>query len=154
MEWRDNCDFLELAIQEGIDSIVFTANAVVNQHGLVMGKGAAQRIRDAYPGITGDFGKILDRRKPGDYHVIKVCRPETPSFVYALQVKRHYRDPGDFELCRHSLQKLIEILGDSSAVMNCPLISNGGFQDEKERVYEMVENELGNSPILVTRFGV
>lgn len=154
MEWIDGSDFLELAIQEEIDSIVFSANSVVNKHGLVMGKGAALRIRDAYPGIASDFGKILDRRPPGDYHVIQVNRPEAPSRVYALQVKRHYRDPGDFELCRQSLQKLIQILGDSSAVMNCPLITNGGFQDEKERVYEMIEYELKNSPILVTRFGV
>jgi hypothetical protein len=154
MEWRDGCDFLELAVQEGIDNIVFSANSVVNKHGLVMGKGAALRIRDAYPGITSDFGKILDRRPPGDYYVIKVSRSETPSSVYALQVKRKYRDPGDFELCRQSLQKLNQILGDSRAVMNCPLITNGGFHDEKERVYEMIENELENSPILVTRFDV
>jgi hypothetical protein len=153
MEWRDDYDFLDLAIEEGINHIVFSANSVVNKHGLVMGKGAAQRIRDAYPGITHDFGRILDRKSPGDYHVINVSRPETPGHVYALQVKRHYRDPGDFELCRQSLRKLIQILGDSKAVMNCPLISNGGFQDEKERVYEMIENELENSPILVTRFG-
>ena len=154
MEWRDDCDFLELAIQEGIDSIVFTANSVVNQYGLVMGKGAALRIRDAYPGIAGDFGKILDRYPPGDYHVIKVDRSETPSSVYALQVKRHYRDPGDFELCRKSLQKLIKILGNSSAVMNCPLIANGGFYDERDHVYEMIEDELKNSPILVARMNV
>lgn len=154
MEWRDNCDFLELAIQEGIDNIVFSANSVVNKYGLVMGKGAALRIRDAYPGITGDFGRILDRRPPGDYHVIKVERSETPSSVYALQVKRHYRDPGDFELCRQSLQKLIQILGNSSAVMNCPLITNGGFYDERERVYEMIESELEKSSVLVTRMNV
>lgn len=152
MEWRDDCDFLELAIQENIDHIVFSANRVVNKYGLVMGKGAAQRIRDAYPGITSDFGKILDRQRPGDYHVIQVHRHENPSNVYALQVKRHYRDLGDFELCRTSLQKLVEILGDSPAVMNCPLIKNGGFHDEKERVFEMIESVLKNSPVLVTRW--
>lgn len=154
MEWQDNCDFLELAIQEGIDNIVFSANSVVNKHGLVMGKGAAQRIRDAYPGITHDFGKILDRKPPGDYYVINVLRPESPQHVYALQVKRHYRDSGDLELCRKSLQQLVQILGDSRAVMNCPLISNGGFSAMKEQVYEMVESELENLPILVTRFNV
>lgn len=154
MEWRDGCDFLELAIQENIDNIVFSANSVVNRQGLVMGKGAAQRIRDAYPGITHDFGKILDRRPPGDYHVIHVCREESPSNVFALQVKRHYRDLGDFELCRQSLRKLSEILGSDKAVMNCPLISNGGFHNEKESVYEMVESELKYCQVLVARLGV
>lgn len=154
MEWRDGCDFLELAIQENIDNIVFSANSVVNQHSLVMGAGAAKRIRDAYPGITRDFGKILDRRPVGDYHVIMVHRPENPHSVYALQVKRHYRDAGDFELCRNSIRQLVSVLDGAPAVMNCPLIANGGFADEKELVYEMLEVELKNVPVLVTRIDV
>lgn len=152
MDWVDNCDFLELSIKENIDNIVFTANSVVTRKGLVMGRGAALRIREAYPGIASEFGRILDRMPCGDYHVISVKRPvDTPSTVYALQVKRNYRDPGDFDLCRNSLRKLVDILDGEPAVLNCPLILNGGFNNEKQLVYEMVEFELKNTNILVTR---
>ena len=143
MEWRDDVDFLDLAIEENINNIVFTANSVVTNGKLVMGAGAALRIRNAYPEIDSQFGELLLPNGRKDYHVVEVHRPEeNPHTVYALQVKRHYRDNGDFELCITSLRKLIDKLKDEPAVLNCPLIGYGGFSDKTQRVYDMVEKEL------------
>jgi len=151
MEWVDGVDFLDFARETSIDNIVFSANSVIGRNGLIMGAGAALRIRDAYPGIDMQFGQIIDRM-PRDYLVAHVQRiDETPSNVFALQVKRHYKNPGDLELCRRSIQKLSSVIGDETAVMNCPLISLGGFGDQCETVYQLVEEELHKNRIFVTR---
>ena len=151
MEWVDGVDFLDFARESLIDNIIFSANSVIGKNGLVMGAGAALRIRDAYPGIELQFGRLIDRM-PRDYLLVNVCRPDdTPSNIFALQVKRHYKNPGDFELCRKSLQKLSNTINDTPAVMNCPLISHGGFGDNCDIVYALVEEELQKNNIFVTR---
>jgi hypothetical protein len=91
MEWRKG-DMLEVAAQLGCHTIAFTANAfVTDDFRLVMGAGAAKRIRDHFPGVDSDFGfKIRaghlrggewggiahpNRGVQADYHVVAVSRP-------------------------------------------------------------------------------
>lgn len=153
MKWFDNEDFLDLAIRLKVNHLAFTANSVIKESGLVMGAGAALRIRNAYPGIDGEFGRILNRLPGRDYHVMHVLQPEhVPSNIYALQVKRHYRSDGDIELTRLSLRKFALSLEGAEAVLNCPLIGLGGYADNPQEIFELVEEELANTSVCVTRF--
>ncbi|MBS1722832.1 MAG: hypothetical protein JSS66_07625 [Armatimonadetes bacterium] len=152
MEWVDNVDFVQLARDKGVAHLVFSANAVVNNRGLVMGAGAALRVRDEFLGSDLLLGVEIKPFKRQDYLVASVCDPDwNPSNIHALQVKRHYKQDGDFELCTRSLRRLVEVLGLAPAVMNCPLVGRGGHAAEAEKVYRLVEKELKDTHILVTR---
>jgi hypothetical protein len=162
MEWRTG-DMLDVGQKEGCNVIAFTANAVVReerrQAALVMGGGAALRVRNAFPGIDFALGqRILNASsrpsfKSGvqdDYYV--VAAKQNDLWVAAVQVKRHWQDVGDWDLTEDSLEALSRHLAkypDLKCVLNCPLIGLGGFADRADEVKEMVSLVLKDANVLV-----
>lgn len=162
MEWRKG-DMLEVGKKEVCNVIAFTANAVVReergQSALVMGGGAALRVRDAFPGIDFALGKrilstssrpTLKSGVQDDYYVVAAKQGDL--WVAAVQVKRHWKDAGDWDLTVDSLEALARHLAkypDLKCVLNCPLIGLGGFADRIDEVKDMVSLVLKDANVLV-----
>lgn len=162
MEWR-NGDMIDVCREVGANGIVFTANSVVSTNDcLVMGAGAAQRVRDAFPkSIQRALGAQIKQSSPGvqpDYHFVGVTlpmakQPDLPFYIFALQVKRHYAEPGDLALTVESLEALnswCRANPDVKLVMNCPLIGLGGFASQIDKVKSIVEGILSDTNVIVT----
>lgn len=162
MEWR-NGDMIDVCREVGANGIVFTANSVVKGDGsLVMGAGAAKRVRDAMPSsIQKALGALIMDSQPGvqpDYylagiHLPSAKKPDTPFYIFAIQTKRHYAKPGDIELAIKSMSALKEWCDsnpDIKLVMNCPLIGNGGFANQIDKVKSIVEDVLSDTNVIVT----
>lgn len=152
MKWVRGADLLDHAREVGATHVAFTANYVVKRGRLVMGAGAAKRVRDALPGVDAAIGRLCP--PSGDYHLICVEDERwNPKGVLAVQVKRHYSDDGDWDLAVRSLRALAEFCEgnrDAFVVMNCPLVGRGGFADRSSEVESMVEEVLCEHPVLVT----
>ena len=166
LEWRHG-DLVDVAKETGANVLAFSANAVLKQgesglYKLVMGAGAAKRVRDYYPGsdwklgasvarntqrlrvsLGGDRGtRMADYGLQPDYYLAKTtCWDErheqpTPMLIVALQVKREWKDRGDLELASQSLMRFHDLMRENPeyrAVMNCPLVGLGGFSLEEVR---------------------
>lgn len=102
------------------DVYLFTGNPIRRSDGaLVMGRGAARAVRDAYPGI--------DRR-------IRTDRPVTYSLVAPdqwigwFQVKHHWQQPADLALIQQSAELLASQAAQRPHIrfhLNAPGIGNG-----------------------------
>jgi hypothetical protein len=164
MEWRKN-DIIDVYKAENANGIVFTANSVVitknHNSELVMGAGAAKRIRDYFnQDITCKFGNIIktnDARIQPDYYLkgIKFTLESNPAplYIFALQVKRDFKDKGDLHLTIQSLEALAQWCQSNpeiKLVLNCPLIGCGGFKNQKEEVFDLVEEILKDCNVIVT----
>ena len=157
MEWRKG-DMIDIAAQEGITTIGFTANAVIwRDNGvpkLVAGRGAALRVREKFPTVDAMLAAAILKGKDRmgvhhDYHCVSVVGKFYK--IFAVQVKRHWRDPGDWPLTEASLEAFASMLPqEEAAVLNCPLIGEGGFADRKDEVMGMVERILNNRQVIVT----
>ena len=162
MEWR-NGDMIDVCREVGANGVVFTANSVVTTSDyLVMGAGAAQRVRDAFPSsVQKALGSQIKQVKHGvqpDYYLAGVTlpmanKPDSPFYIFALQVKRHYAAPGDLALTVESLESLnrwCKANPDVKLVMNCPLIGLGGFASQIDKVKSIVEGILSDANVIVT----
>ena len=104
------------------DVYLFTGNPVRNARGgVVMGRGAARQVRDAYPGLD----LLIKTHKP-------VTFVEVPGgdqqYIGWFQVKHHWRDPADLPLISASADMLASIAGTRQHVtfhLNAPGIGNG-----------------------------
>jgi hypothetical protein len=85
-----------------------------------------------------------------DYQVVAAKQGDL--WVAAVQVKRHWKDAGVWDLTVDSLEALARHLAkypDLKCVLNCPLIGLGGFADRAEEVKEMVSLVLQDANVLV-----
>lgn len=161
MEWRTG-DMIDVCKEVGANGIVFTANSVVKNNGeLTMGGGAAKRVRDYFPSsvpsaLGQEIKKNNDRVQP-DYYLagiqFKLKETLEPFYIFALQVKRDFKDNGDLSLTIESLQLLAKWCSenpDVKLVLNCPLIGLGGFANQKEDIRNIVDGILFNCDVVVT----
>ena len=159
MEWLSG-DMLQVAREEECEIIAFTANSVLKSingsQALVMGGGAAKRVRDAFPGIDIQLAekiiesRSIDNNNSADYYV--VASKTNGLWVAAVQVKRHWKDDGDWKLTETSLKTLARHLSKNpnrKCVLNCPLIGLGGFSDRIDDVKQMVEDTLKDANVFV-----
>ena len=164
MQWTQG-DMLECAKQNGINTIAFTANSCIGSDGaLVMGAGAAKRVRDAFPGVGTGLAAAIPTG--GDYHIAchvygadvestDYSQYHAKAIIVAVQVKRDWQDPGDWDLTVTSLKQLAAYLyyrtPQAKAVLNCPLIGHGGWRGREVEVMRMVEEILADIDIVVCR---
>lgn len=132
MEWRTG-DMIDICNATHADGIVFTANAVVLRDGnLCMGSGAAKRVRDYYPknlasALGAQIHKDAKYSSQPDYYLVGVTYKtnvqDRPFYIFALQVKQHYKGCGYILLATESLKRLADWCKenpDVKLVMNCP----------------------------------
>lgn len=163
-------EMLDIARSLGA-AVAFSANATMTGDGrLVMGCGAAKRIKDAFPGVDLALGNEIRRitssrpmRVVGDYyfaHTMWCARDGWRTPVIAFQVKRDYRDHEDatakascWELCRHSLRELAgrQMKASVPIVINFPLIGAAGFKKVEDDVVRMLIEELGETDVTVCK---
>lgn len=151
MNWTTG-DLIEVARAKGIRVVGFSANAVITRDGdLVMGAGAARRIKNAYPGIERILGEAIGVfGLAPDYYLQPASYGRTR--ILAYQVKRDWRESGDFALTRESLTRLAEwSRANGPVVVNCPLIGAGGWGSRSDEVFEMVERALADADVTVCR---
>jgi len=163
MEWRSG-DMVDVCRETNADGIVFTANSVVTKSGeLVMGAGAAKRVQNCFPNslakaLGAQILKDVSVQVQPDYHLAGVVfkqksNPDLPFYIFALQVKRDFRLPGDLKLTIASLGSLVnwcEEHPNTRLVMNCPLIGLGGFAAQKEEIVNLVSETLAKTSVIVT----
>lgn len=113
------------------DVYLFTGNPVKRRDGaIVMGRGAARQVRDAYPGVDRRFGALME---PGRRLVWLELAPR--QHLGWLQVKHHWRDAADLELIRDSLSRLAALCRARPRVtfhLNAPGCGNGGLDWERD----------------------
>jgi hypothetical protein len=174
MEWCKG-DLIDVFRDMGAGVLAFTSNAVVraSEEGpkLVMGAGAAKRVRDEFERVDYKLGAAIARNTPlsdiealgrtampsvyglhPDYHVALASQEGVK--ILAVQVKRHYNAEGDLALARRSLEKFAEMMKDRPdrrAVINCPLIGFGGYRGTPELVEAMVEEVLAGVQVAVCK---
>lgn len=158
MEWVYG-DMIDVCRGRDYDGIVFTANSVVNKDNeLVMGGGAALRVKNAFPKAALVLGNQIKQDgynwvQPDYYLAGCVFDAVKPFYVFALQVKRDFRHKGDIQLTIQSLKDLAawcEENPEVKLVMNCPLIGLGGYSSRVDEVKEIVSSILKNTSIVVT----
>lgn len=116
--------------------LLFTGNAYVKNSGaLVMGRGAAQQVRDTYPGADTWFGARI-KRQGDEYGVI--INPVNGFGIF--QVKHHYHDKASLSLIAVSARDLRIVAWSFPDILfrcNFPGIGNGGLErDEVESVLD------------------
>ena len=116
--------------------LLFTGNSHVKQNGaLVMSRGAAQEVRNTYPGSDLWFGARI-KRQGDDYGVI--INPVNGFGVF--QVKHHYQDKAALWLINMSARDLRIVAWTFPDILfrcNFPGIGNGGLdRDEVEFVLD------------------
>ena len=111
-------------------TLVTTCTVVKNNGALVMGAGAAKMMRDLFPGIDKEFGKILLDMFSYDYYGIIVTDRFKPNLLGTFQVKQHYKDQADLFLIKYSIIKLFDLVLGSpykKINLNFPGIGLGGL---------------------------
>lgn len=126
---------------------LITANAVVRDGALVMGKGIAGQVRGKHPGIETKFGQIVEERKGKDGFYGIIVSSEWPKKSLGLfQTKVDYRNPSTTDLISRSckaLQEWIDEFGREVEVhLNFPGVGAGGLQ--KETVWGIVSTLPSN----------
>jgi hypothetical protein len=126
-----------------VDLFLITTNATIKRNGaLVMGRGIARQARDRFPGLDTAMGRqilsvcgnhsTLLRPGQGEYGLL--VSPRWPQAkVGAFQVKRHYGQPANLELIRHStavLQTWCAEHPNAQIAVNFPGIGNGRLPRE------------------------
>ncbi len=117
--------------------LLFTGNAFVKKDGgLVMGRGAAQQVRDTYPGADRWFGARIDRQ--GDEYGV-IINPKTGFGVF--QVKTHFKDEASLSLISHSANVLRVVAWTFPDILfrcNYPGIGNGKLsRDDVEPILDL-----------------
>ena len=169
MQWQQG-DMLEYAQAHKISTICFTANGIVSGGRLVCGAGAALDVKRKFPSADRSLGNLLEYKRwkqglQGDYFTLETEQLTRNWLgdhnvdavrIVAVQVKRDWRDNGDWHLTEKSLLRLRADLNRwrvekdrPEAVLNCPLIGRGGFSDRKDEVFKMVEYYLEDMNITV-----
>lgn len=109
--------------------LVTTNSFIKKDKTLVMGRGFAEQIKNAYPGIDRIFGDLVNRScgDQGFYGIIFHGK------LGAFQVKYHYMKAAEVELVEKSTEMLINIANrqpNKLFGMNCPAVGNGKLHIE------------------------
>lgn len=128
-----------------VDHMIVTGNSYLKRDGsVVMGRGAARRMRDELRGFPGRLmGHYIANKcgHLGEYNLI------LSEGLGLLQVKYDFRDQADIELIRRSVDMLREHAearpGDTYAV-NYPGIGNGRIErtDELEQIVSSLPDNV------------
>lgn len=106
---------------------LITTNPIITKSGkLVMGRGIAQQMRDAFPGSDVELAKMV--RAFPLAHVMPLYYE--PVFgkqrVGFFMVKHHWQEPANIPVILRSVARLIEIAPDYERIdLNFPGIGNG-----------------------------
>jgi hypothetical protein len=116
------------------DLLCFTANATIKANGaLVIGKGAAEEVRDRFPGIDLKLGNTIScYGRNGRYGLAIISWPALDTKIAAFQVKFDYLEPANLGLIRYSTIKLFEYIvcfQPASVYLNFPDIGNDGLAE-------------------------
>lgn len=163
-------DFIKAARELDADGLIFSANSLIKRvkdgdrtvNELVMGAGAARRVRDY-------FGSYIPRQLAAsispsgeagvrpDYHIAYVSipfkgNPERRFTVVAFQVKRHFQNPADLDLITESAEWLHQWLAtqpDKKYVMNLPGVNLGQLRQHEDEIKEILSSRLGKFDLIV-----
>lgn len=109
------------------DICLFTGNPITRRDGgLVMGAGAAKQIRDNYPGIDKQFGKLAHTQ--GIHKRLHFLEMAPYQFLGWFQVKDHWAEPAQPHIileATNALKALAEKVKDQVFHMNYPGIGHG-----------------------------
>jgi len=116
--------------------LLFTGNAFVKKNGaLVMGRGAAQQVRDAYPGADRWFGQRISQQ--GDVYGV-IINPINGFGIF--QVKDHFSEDANLTLIATSARDLRVVAWTFPDILfrcNYPGIGNGKLsRDDVEPVLD------------------
>jgi hypothetical protein len=107
---------------------LFTGNPISRKDGaLVMGRGAAKQLRDAYPALQFGLGETLRRNPERRLLFVPVDRA-TDQWIGWFKVKHHWADPADISLIKQSTHELRVVAmrrPKRTFHMNYPGIGNG-----------------------------
>lgn len=119
--------------------IGFTANSVVMDDGcLVMGGGNAKVVRDTFGGIDTRLAEQVKTFTATGEDFLLIFDNETK--IFALQTKRHWRDPSPLDLVECSLVMLeneASLNKDQLFAVPMPAVGLGGVS--RETILPMVE---------------
>lgn len=117
----------------------FTSNSYITNDGcLAMGKGAALTVKNSYPDIDRDFGRVLKDKHLKDYHVSWL----RPPGIGAFQVKRNFKDRASISLIRDSatvLNEFAKLHPNDVIQVNFPGIGYGGL--DFDDVYSVLKQQ-------------
>jgi hypothetical protein len=141
-----------MAHRSECDYFLFTGNSTVKSNGcLVMGRGLARQVRDAFPGVDLKLGEAIDQtcyreassptrsQTNRKYHLIIGQK------LGVLQVKTRYDWPANPGLISDSLgvlRKYLEMQPEQTFFLNYPGIGNG--QLAREDVAPLLDEHLGD----------
>jgi hypothetical protein len=108
------------------DIYLFTGNPIRKRNGaIVMGRGAAQDVRDTYPGVDKVFGDKLKNRPLANLVWVTI---RAKQHIGWFKVKNHWQNKANLELIEASVDDLNRIAFNNPNVtfhMNYPGIGNG-----------------------------
>lgn len=108
------------------DIFLFTGNPIINKSGgIVMGRGAAKEVRDAYPGVDRVFGRMI--QKDPTKHLLW-AEVRSKSVVGWFKVKNHWMEEAKPELIQASTEVLADLATRHKKYqfhINFPGIGNG-----------------------------
>jgi len=123
------------SVFDDADLFLITTNSTIRRDGaLVMGRGIARQARDRFPGLAAVLGRqILSCcGNQGEYGLL--VSPHWPEAkLGAFQVKRHFSQPADLDLIRHSTAALCAWCTEHPQALvhlNLPGVGNGRLQRE------------------------
>lgn len=112
------------------DIYLFTGNPKINARGgVIMGRGAALEVRDAYKGIDRKLRPAVEACKTGVCYV----EIEPKQWLGWFQVKYSWDEDADLELIQRSVQTLARHARhrmDCRFHLNCPGTGNGNLEIE------------------------
>lgn len=131
--------------EEILDYICFTSNSFVKNNGsLVMGAGFAKSIKDKFPNIDLEFGKLINSITDlvsihrTSYDILKRNFPRYGLVfidnIGAFQTKYSFNNPSTVELIQFSTEKLKEFAENNPNKLiglNYPGIGLGKLQEEQ-----------------------
>lgn len=112
------------------DLTLVTTNSYVRSrdHGLVMGRGAANQIKQRLTDAERIFGDIIWCKDPQGSSIYKRYGVITYGPWGIFQVKYHWGKPAVPDLISYSVQKLAEIAPQYGSIsLNYPGVGNGGL---------------------------
>ena len=120
----------------GYDALCVTTNGNIKKDGtLVMGRGIAKDVADAYPGIARQLAMHV--KKNGN---IPAVVESADGYIISFPTKHNWRDDSDIDLIVESMRELIDIMDEmkiKSVLLPRPGVSNGHLS--WETVYKAIE---------------
>jgi hypothetical protein len=119
---------------------LFTGNPIRRADGaLVMGRGAAQAVRDRWPAVQ--HGIPIVPGKPLAWFQI-----EPDQWIGWFQVKHHWREPAELDLIQHAARKLAAGASARPGLtfeLNAPGVGNGRLSwDDVEPLLEVLPSNV------------